>query len=127
MQELALRRTGSPDLDRRGSCRARLVRLADESSHDVAALEVVVVVRAEEVGGHGRDEVAAVLLAVGVTQLDCGYLGDRVRPIGLFERAREQELLLERLRRQDRVDARRDRKSTRLNSSHVKTSYAVCC
>src|SRR5690349_24173567 len=42
----------------------------------------------------------------------------RARPPGPFAEARDQQL---------RLDRPRDRKSTRLNSSHVEISYAVFC
>src|SRR3712207_6914614 len=56
-------------------------------------------------------------------QLDLLSRGQQRMPAGL---AQEQ---LERVRRrlEDRRDNRRDRKSTRLNSSHANISYAVFC
>src|SRR5690606_40967717 len=59
---------------------------------------------------------------------DLERLGPRHRdrlPRGHLERAHQGRLLLH---RRPRLPAgRRDRKSTRLNSSHVKISYAVFC
>ena len=50
---------------------------------------------------------AAVLLAIGLTELDAGDLGDRVPFIGRLERAGEERLFLDRLRREFGVDAGR--------------------
>ena len=51
-----------PDDDLLTAFRAGIVELPDEGGQDMAALEVEVVARAIEVGGHRGDEVAAVLL-----------------------------------------------------------------
>src|SRR2546421_3278181 len=51
-------------------------------------------------------------------QHDVDHAGDRVRPV-LGRRTVSQHL--------DALDRRRDRKSTRLNSSHDQISYAVFC
>src|SRR5690606_40323097 len=49
----------------------------------------------------------AVLPVVGVAELDAGDLGDGVRLVRVFERARQQVLLADRLRTVSRVDAGR--------------------
>src|SRR5207302_10926404 len=62
---------------------------------------------------HGRDDLAHVLLTVGAGAMDLYDAKDRIAVAlveSVFRRARY-----------------RDRKSTRLNSSHVKISYAVFC
>src|SRR3712207_8790768 len=77
-------------------------------------------------GGHGRldkravDEVARVLARRGGEHLAHGAeQRPRVPGAPLLEMAVEQPV--------QAVDARRDRKSTRLNSSHANISYAVFC
>ena len=62
-----------------GTGQLGLVHLADQRRDDVAGREVEIVAGAVEVGRHGADEVAAVLPAVGLAQLDAGDLGQRVR------------------------------------------------
>ena len=69
--------------------------------------QIEVVAGAVEVGRHRRDEVAAVLPAVGLAQLDAGDLGDRVPLVGRLERPGQQRVLGDRLRRELRVDAGR--------------------
>ena len=54
---------------------------------DVARLKVVVIAWPVKVRRHGGDEVAAVLLAIGLAQLDAGDLGDRIPFVGRLERA----------------------------------------
>jgi hypothetical protein len=69
--------------------------------------EIEVVVAAVEICRHRRDEVAAILAAVGLAQLQARDLGDRVPFVGRLERARKQRLLGHRLRCQLRIDAGR--------------------
>ena len=68
-------------------------------------LQVEIVARPVEIGRHGRDEVAAVLAAIGLRQLDAGDLGDGVPLVGRLQRAGEQRVLGDRLRRELRIDA----------------------
>ena len=70
-------------------------------------MQVEIVARAVEVGRHGGDVVAAMLPAVGLGQLDAGDLGDRIPFVGRLERAGEQCVLVDRLRRELRIDAAR--------------------
>ena len=69
-------------------------------------LQVEVVARAVEIGRHGADEIAAVLARVGLAELDAGDLGQRVGFVRRLQRAGEQRVLGDRLRREFRVDAR---------------------
>ena len=69
------------------------MELADQGREDVGAFQVEVIVGAIEVGGHGRDEVAAVLLPVGLAELDAGDLGDGVGLVGRLQIAAEQVFL----------------------------------
>lgn len=77
----------------------------DERGQDVRVLRVEVVVRAIQVGGHGGDGVEAVLDAVGLAHLDAGDLGDGVPLVGGLERAGEERVLRDGLRRELGVDA----------------------
>ena len=107
VQELAARASrcprrrprGCPRPSRRGTC-------GSSAGSTCERVEVEVVVRAVEVRRHRRDEVAAVLPAVRLAELDAGDLRDRVRLVRRLEQAREQVLLLHRLRALARVDAR---------------------
>jgi hypothetical protein len=99
VEELAARRARAPDRDAVGAGQLGLVSLADQGRHHVAAVEVEIVALAVEVGRHGADEVAAVLLAIGLGQLDAGDLGDRVPLVGRLQRAGQQAVLADRLRR----------------------------
>ena len=82
-----------------------LVELPDERRQQVAGLQVEVVARAVEVGRHQGDAFRPVLAGEAAAQLDAGDLGDGVGAVGLLERAGEEVLLLERLRRQPGIDA----------------------
>src|SRR3546814_10406982 len=61
---------------------ALLAYIVSLRRHDVAAERVEVVAGAVQVGRHRRDEVAAVLPAVGLATLDAGGLGPRVTQLG---------------------------------------------
>ena len=105
VQELAARGAGAPDRDLRPALGLRVVELPDEGGQHVRAREVEVVVRPVEVRGHGGDEVGAVLLPVGLAELDPRDLGDRVGLVRGLEGAGEEVLLLHRLRAVAGVDA----------------------
>ena len=105
MEELAPHRAGAPDVDVRRVGALGLVRLDDQRRHDMALHQVEIVARPVEIGRHDRDEVAAILAAIGLAELDAGDLGDRVPLVGRLERAGQQRLLGDRLRRQTRIDA----------------------
>ena len=73
----------------------------------MAVGQVVVVVGAVQVGGHGAGVLAAVLRVVGLAHLDAGDLGDGVGLVGRLQCAGQQVFLLDGLGRQLRVDAAR--------------------
>ena len=81
VEELAPRRAGPPDHDL-GAARSAFAswNLRISAGSTCELVEVEVVVRSVEVGRHGRDEVAAVLPAVALAQLDAGDLGDARTP-----------------------------------------------
>ena len=82
-----------------------LVEAADQRRQHVRRGEVEVVAGAVQVRRHEREVVGAVLAVEAAAHLDAGDLGDRVRAVRLLQRAGEEVLLLERLRRLARVDA----------------------
>ena len=82
-------------------------KLADQRRQHVARLQVEVVAGSVQVRRHQREVVGAVLAVQAPAELDAGDLGDRVGAVGLFERARQQVLLTQRLRGLARVDAAR--------------------
>ena len=72
----------------------------------MALNQVEIVARAVEVGRHDRDEVAAILPAIGLAELDAGDLGDRIPLVGGLQRAGQQGAFGNGLRRQPRINAR---------------------
>ena len=96
VQELPARAAGPPQRHRLAT-ELRVVELADHGRQHVGTLQVEVVARAVEVGRHGGDEVRAVLLAIGLAELDAGDLGDRIGLVGRLQQAGQQALLDDRL------------------------------
>jgi hypothetical protein len=88
-----------------GIGRLGLVELAEEGGQDVGGLQVVVVVGPVEVGGHGADEVAAMLAPEGLAELDAGDLGDGVPLVGGLERPGQEVFFLEGLGGHFGIDA----------------------
>ena len=68
---------------------------------------MIVVAGAVEIRRHHRNEIGAVLTAIGLGQLHAGDLGDGVPLVGRLERAGQQRVLGHRLRRKPRIGARR--------------------
>ena len=64
VEELPPGRSRAPDHDFVAAFLARVVEPANHRRQDVPAVQIEVVVRPIEIGGHRRDEVAAELLAV---------------------------------------------------------------
>ena len=83
---------------------------------------MIIVVAAVEIGRHHRDEVAAVLLAIGLAQLDGGDLGDGIPLVGRLQRAAEQRVLGHRLRRQPRINAGRAERQQLLDAGLVRAA-----
>jgi hypothetical protein len=82
VEELPFGGAGAPDGHGLVPALLRFVKFADEGRQYVGLLQIVVIIGPVQVGGHNGDEVAAVLVAVGVAQLDASDLGDGV---GLVE------------------------------------------
>jgi hypothetical protein len=104
-EEFATRLAGSPYGDRCRTGRFRFVHAANKRRRHVAMLRMVVVAGPVEVGGHDRNEIGAVLSAVGFDQLDTGDFCQRVPLIGRFERSGEQHVLAHWLGRQSGINA----------------------
>jgi len=96
-EELPARCSGPPKLHRGTALRLGLGELADHGWQHVRRLQVEVVPGTVEVGGHGRDEVRAVLPVVGLRHQDAGDLRDGVGVVGGLEGPGEQVLFLHRL------------------------------
>ncbi len=74
-----------------------------------------IVVRPVEVRRHDRDEIAAMLLAIGLTQLDARYFCQSVPFVRRLKRAGKQRFLRDRLRGLARIDAGRAQKQKLLD------------
>lgn len=105
MQEFPQRRARAPNDDLRGIGRLSLMEPTDQRGQDVRVLRVEVVLRAVEIGGHGRNGIEPMLDAVGLAHLDASDLGDGVPLVGGLERAGEEGALRDGLRRELGVDA----------------------
>jgi hypothetical protein len=106
IEEFAVRRAGAPTSHGRCSADLRFMELADQRGQDVRALQVVVVIGAIHISRHGADEIASVLPSVSLAHFDPGDFGNRIPLIRRLEWSGEQILLLHRLGREFRVDAR---------------------
>ncbi len=107
MQELPPRGAGAPQGDLLAALGGGLVEAPDEGGQDVRGLQVEVVAGPVEVRRHGRDVRGPVLLAVRLDLDDAGDLREGVGLVGRLQRAGQQGVLVDRLRRQLRVDAGR--------------------
>jgi len=58
------------------------VHAPDQGGQHMGVFRVVIVPGAIEIGGHGRDEIGAILAVVGVTHADTGNLGNGVGLVG---------------------------------------------
>ncbi len=81
------------------------MKFVDQRGQDVRGLEIEVVLRPVEIGRHGRDEVRAVLLGVGLAELDAADFRQGVGLVGRLEAAGQQAVLVHRLRRELGIDA----------------------
>ena len=105
LQELAQGRAGAPDGHSGCSALLCLVEFSDQGRQDMGFFQIEVVVGAVEVVGHGGQVSGAVLAVIGPAHGDAGDLGDGVGVVGRLQRAGQQILFLDRLRRQLGVDA----------------------
>ena len=81
------------------------MRLADQGGQDVAGLQIVVVARAVQVGGHDRKVPRAVLAVVGPAHFDSRNLGHRVGTVGGLQGACQEIEFTDGLRAFPRIDA----------------------
>ena len=82
------------------------MEFTNERWQHVTRRKIEVVFGTIQVGGHRRNEIAAVLTTVRLTQFDAGNLGDCVPLVRWFERTREQLLFGNWLSCMTRIDAR---------------------
>ena len=82
------------------------MNLADHGGQHVGVLEVEIIVRPIEVGGHHGDVVGAVLDVETFTHFQPRNLGDGIGLVGVFQGRREQAILGHRLGSLSRIDAR---------------------
>ncbi len=73
------------------------VNLAHHGRHNMAVLQMEVVVGAVEVGGHYGNIIGAVLQVVALAHLQACNLGNGILLVGIFQRAGQQTVLLHRL------------------------------
>ena len=105
VKEFAHGRSRSPTRHFCGAGHFGFVEASKEGRKHVAVFRVVVVARPVQVGGHGADEVASVLVAVGVAELQPSDFGDGVRFVGGLQCAGEEHVFGHGLRRVFGVDA----------------------
>ena len=106
MQELPPGRSSAPNDDLRAARLTCIVKLPNHRRQHMRTGEIEIVVWPVEIGRHRRNEIAAVLRAIGLAQLDSCDLRDGVRFVGRFERAVEKLFLFHWLRGVARVNAR---------------------
>lgn len=105
MKEFSQRGAGSPAGDTRSLGHLGLMEAPDQGGQDMRTEWIVVITRTIQVGGHGGDEVTAMLPSVGLAELDAGDLGDGVPFVGRLQRAGEQVFLLQGLGSELGIDA----------------------
>ena len=93
---------------------------ADECGQHVSGLEVEGVAGTVEIGRHGGDPVATVLVPIGLHADDPGDLGDGVGVVGRLQWAGEQRRLRDRLRCHPGIDARRAEEEQSVDISGVR-------
>ncbi len=89
MQEFPARRSRAPNHGLGPARHFRFVQFADEGRQHVARFKIEIVAGTIKIGGHGRDEIATILAAVGLAQLDPCDLGHCIPFIGCLERTGE--------------------------------------
>src|SRR5262245_6708706 len=133
MHELTPWLSGTPHHDPMCSGKARFVELAYQRRNDVRTLQVEIVSRPVEVGGHQADSVETVLAAIGLNQLNACDFGDGIPLIRWLERTRQKGFFRDGLRCEPRVDARRPKElqffytvaKGRMNDVHLNRKIVV--
>ena len=119
MQEFTQGRAGAPHHDLLAPLDLRLVEFANQRRQHVARRQIEIVIGPIKIARHHRNVMTAILLAVGLTKFDAGDLGDRIPFIGRLQRPGQQRLLLDRLRREFRIDAGRAQKHQAVDAGGV--------
>src|SRR5262245_13556471 len=92
------------------------MRFAYESGHDVATTQIEIVIGTIKIGGHSRDEVAAILLPAGLAEFESSNFCNGVPFVSGLKRPAQQSALDDRLLRDFWVDARRAEKEQLLHA-----------
>ena len=79
--------------------------LADQCGKDMAIGEIEIVAGSIEIIWHGRDEIAVILTAIGLSQLDPSDLGNCIPLVGGLQRAGQQRVFGHWLRGLPRINA----------------------
>lgn len=119
VQKLPPRRPGPPNHYFAITPLLRLMHLADQRRQHVRGLQIVVVARTIQIGGHHGQITCPVLPVVRPAHLDAGDLGDRIGAVGGLERPGQKVFLLDRLRAIARVDAGRAEEQQTLHAGPV--------
>ena len=119
MQELAQRLARPPHDNLTVLLFFGFVEPADERRQHVTGQPIEVVSRSIEVTRHNRNVAAAILLSIGLTELDPGNFGDRVPFVRRLQRAGKQRVFPDRLRREFRIDARRPKEYKAIDPSEM--------
>jgi hypothetical protein len=96
-------------------------RNVQKGRQDVRGFEIEIVAGPVQVGWHRRNEIAAVLLAIGLALHQAGDLGDGVPLVGRLQWPAQQRGFADRLRRHARIDARRSQKQQLANAEFMGT------
>ena len=81
------------------------MKLPNQRGQDMGVLQIVIVIGAIHVGGHGADEIAPVFAAICLAHFDARDFRDGIPLVARFQWAREQGILLHRLRRKFWINA----------------------
>src|SRR5439155_13236380 len=93
-----------------------LMKPANQRREDVRRLQIEIIVGAIQIRGHDADEIATMLAAKRLSQLDAGNFRDRIRLVRRLQFPVEKILLANRLRREPRINARASQKQQLANA-----------
>ena len=119
VEKFTTRRTRAPDRETPVSPHLGFMSLADQGGQDVAGLQVVVVARAIEVGGHDGQISGAELTVVGPAHLNARDLGHSVGTVRGLQRAAQKIGFTDGLRAFPRVDATRAQEKESLHADLI--------
>lgn len=101
------------------------MKFLNQGREDVAVLQIEGVVEAVQVGGHGGNEIVAVLALVRFAHFQTGDFCDGVGLIRRLEFAGEKIVFLDRLRRHFRIDTRRSEKEQLFYAVRMRCVYHI--